>query len=924
MRYAGIIILLFLFLSGAAQAQKSSVSYVDRSFEKGIFLFLSGEAQEQKGSVSYVERSFEEELILSVRLKNYILSEGIIAYQHQTGVLLPLGEMMSALEFAIDVNPRTGIADGWFLRENRSFFLDAVKGELTILGEKQSYQKELVELHSDDIYVDSLLLSEWFPVDADVALSLSRVIISSREPLPLEERLEREKNQGRLGKGGQSKEIPLPPLFSPYSLFSTPGIDVYLLTGYQDTNGGKSYDGSYNLFFAGDLLYMTGNIFVAGSKEDALGSLRMTLERKDSNGGLTPLGLSEITIGDVFTPSIPLMVNSKSGRGVRLTNFPMEAIREFDRITLRDDLPIGWEVELYRNDSLIDAQTTPDENGRYEFENVSLLFGKNVLKLMFYGPQGQRREEVHTYNVGNGATPRGKHFFSLAVNQQDKDVFNSINENSGAIADPDDGKLRGVFEYQTGLTKRISLKADVSSVYLDGQRENFTRLGLLTSVFGAFTEVNAVSLIGGGHAAEIATQFDFLGLNTNIFHEHFFPGFFSEEIQSGNDPVRDRTKLSFNGAFSLLVLPRLSYGLDLGYEKRESGEALLDFSNRLSGSIKGVSFTNNLTGQKALNTTSDSDLQLSGAFLLNTSDVFDIETLSLRGSMNYTIEPEQEFTSVSLTSDYDLNEDTGVRFGVNLQIAGEKAVNYSAGLNRDFDAFAVSVDSSYNDHGDFSIFMALNFSFDLKSKGEMSHFSRDKGAGEGVVLSRIFLDNNSNRIFDEGDEPVEGAQLNIGGRSSEEESSEGGFVRVGNLSAHRPVNVSLDARSLPDPYWISTVEGNQIIPRPGKVTRMNFPVSTTGEIDGTVYMGAGGKLKEIASVRIQLLDEKGGVIRTEKTAFDGFYLFLNVLPGKYTLRIEPEQLNKLGILAPGNLTAEIEKDGSILNGFDFYLAEPKS
>ncbi|MCK5493688.1 MAG: hypothetical protein KAJ14_11320, partial [Candidatus Omnitrophica bacterium] len=63
--------------------------------------------------------------------------------------------------------------------------------------------------------------------------------------------------------------------------------------------------------------------------------------------------------------------------------------------------------------------------------------------------------------------------------------------------------------------------------------------------------------------------------------------------------------------------------------------------------------------------------------------------------------------------------------------------------------------------------------------------------------------------------------------------------------------------------------------------------------------------------------------KTEKTAFDGFYVFLDVLPGKYTLRIEPEQLNKLGIRSPKELNIKIGKEGSILNGLDFYLSEPK-
>ena len=370
-------------------------------------------------------------------------------------------------------------------------------------------------------------------------------------------------------------------------------------------------------------------------------------------------------------------------------------------------------------------------------------------------------------------------------------------------------------------------------------------------------------------------------------------------------------------------LPRLSYGLNVGHEKRESGEALLNFGNRISSNIKGINFTNNLTGQKSLNTTTNSNLQLSGDFLLNTYDVFNIETLSLRGSTNYTLRPQKELTGVSLTSDYDINEDTGVRFGVNLQLGDEKVTNYSTGFNKDFDAFTVSVGSSYSDHGDFSIFTTLNFSFDPKVRGKTPCFYHDKSAGEGAVLSRVFLDNNVNHIFDEGDEPIEGAKLNIGKRSSKEESGEYGFVRVGNLSAYRPVNISLDERSLPDPYWTAIRKGNQIVPRPGKITKIDFPISTTGEIDGTVYMGTTEKLKKIARVKIQLLNKDRKIVKTEKTAFDGFYVFLDVLPGKYTLRIEPEQLNKLGIRSPKELNIKIGKEGSILNGLDFYLSEPK-
>ena len=93
----------------------------------------------------------------------------------------------------------------------------------------------------------------------------------------------------------------------------------------------------------------------------------------------------------------------------------------------------------------------------------------------------------------------------------------------------------------------------------------------------------------------------------------------------------------------------------------------------------------------------------------------------------------------------------------------------------------------------------------------------------------------------------------------------------------------------------------------------------TGEIDGTVYMDSIDDIKEISNVIVELLNQKGEVLKTEKTAFDGFYLFLNVLPGEYSVRISPKQLEKFGVESLGEQSAEIENDGTIINGADFYL-----
>lgn len=872
----------------------------------------------------YVERSFDEELILSVNLKHYTLNDGLIAYQHQTGVLLPLGEMASSFEFPILVNTKKGIAEGWFLRENRTFYLDVLNGELKISGREVKYDKNLIELHHEDIYIDSSLLAEWFPLKAEVDLPLSMVKITTLEPLPLEEKLARQVAQSKIGQTTNYEEKPLPALDVPYSAFYMPSADVSMNFDYTKNNGSSaSTDGSYNVNMSGDMLFMSSNLAFSGNEERAINNMRLTLERKSTENDITPLNLSEVTIGDVYSPSINLMTSGRSGRGITFSNFPVESVREFDRITLRGDLQTGWEVELYHNDSLIDAITTPDEDNRYEFKDISLLFGPNVLKLVFYGPQGQRHEEIKSYNVGSDAISPGEHYFSVSINQDDEDIFESINNYGSTSSDEDKGTVRGVIEYSTGLTTRISAEAALASVSIDGKREHLVKTGLLSTFFGSLSRFNVVKLLDGGEAFEFSSQFQISEIRFNISHEMYGDDFYSEDIDgTSSNRTESITKLSANGNIpEFSIFPRLSYGFNVDQTKKANGEKDIEFQNRLSGTINRVNFTNNLTATKYVDYSTNQDTPISGDFLVNTSNLFDIDSLSIRGSIDYDIKPESAFNSVSLTSDYTLDDTTGLRFGITKQLTSDETTTFTTGINKDFQAFALSADSSYADNGDFSIGLSVSFSVDTKGNGDTPSVYREKISDNGAILSRVFLDKNGDGIFNEGDEPIENAALKLGRRTSTETTDENGFVKVSSLSTYKGINVALDTASLEDPYWMPTVEGNYIIPRPGSVSRIDFPVSTTGEIDGTAFfMDETNKLKEISNVEIQLLNNKGEVVRTEKTAFDGFYLFVNVLPGEYILRIDPEQVKRLGLEGQKDQVVKIESDGSVINGIDFYLS----
>ena len=68
-----------------------------------------------------------------------------------------------------------------------------------------------------------------------------------------------------------------------------------------------------------------------------------------------------------------------------------------------------------------------------------------------------------------------------------------------------------------------------------------------------------------------------------------------------------------------------------------------------------------------------------------------------------------------------------------------------------------------------------------------------------------------------------------------------------------------------------------------------------------------------------MLDAEGNVVRELRSAFDGFYLMEFVPPGAYSLRINPDQLTKLGLVTEGARRATIDGDGTVISGQDFVL-----
>jgi len=608
-------------------------------------------------------------------------------------------------------------------------------------------------------------------------------------------------------------------------------------------------------------------------------------------------------------------VAERSGAGFKISNFPLSKETEFDRINLRGILQIGWEVELYRNEVLLDVRSEPNEDGRYEFLDVSLLFGSNIIRLIFYGPQGQRREEIQRYNVGADQAPPGKTYFRFSTALQDKKLFDVDNKISN---NEDDGEPRYIAEFQHGINRLLSLTGNFVSLQLDEERHYYGTLGLRTGIFGALSrfDVTRNEDDGTGLEAAILTRFS----NSSLFLEHTrFYDFESERERNSGDPVLHRSNIRLESAIpSIGFMSRIPWSITADHERKESGAETIELKNRLSIYAAGISASNTLNWAETSGpdietvTHSSGSLQLSGRLM----------DIRLRGSLRYLLQPESKLSSASITGDYWWNPDFSTRLGVTEKLDGESFTAINAGLNRRFESFAIGIDGSYDDSGVYSIGSSLTFSLGREPRTGNWMASSERMASTGMVSAMVYIDVNGNQIFDTGDKPLQGVKFNHG--TKDQKTNEDGVALLTGLSRTRPTNIILDIPSLEDPFLIPMRKGYEIIARPGRPIMLSFPIASTGEIDGNVFLVSGDNEKLVSNVVLQLVNADKKVVLETKSEYDGFYLFQMVPMGRYWLRVAPDQIERLGLNPVKPRKIIIKESDAFKLGVDLILEQKAS
>ena len=859
----------------------------------------------------WAERPDDELFVFGLRLDRYVLSDGLIVFYDGEEAFAPLGAVAALLEFPISVDPRAGTAKGWFLDEDRTFRLDLAGPSVEIAGRGHRLDPEDVERHPDDIYVSLRELQRWFPVVLELQFENLAIQVRGLEPLPLQERIAREERRRNLRHGTAQHDGDV--IGPEERWIDWPFVDTSIeLSGRRQT---EEYHGrgSFTTTVAGIVAGLDSEATAIADSDQKVPNIRVRAGRRSLDGGLLgPLDAREYALGDVTTPDLPLVADNTVGRGLEVSSFDLDRLEQTNQVTLRGELPLGWEVEVYRNGELIDFQVDSDTNdGRYEFASLATVSGLNEFRLVFYGPQGQRRELVENYFVTPEFAEPGRTDFRFAANQRNRDLIDL--DPDARSQQPDDGKGRVVFQLEHGLSETFSLGAGVASLSVDGERHNYGSVNLQGSVFGALAQLDAAVEDNGGLAlgGRVQTR---IGDWSFFGEQSFYEEFHSEQTDntSVSGHLSSRSSLRLNGHLPDFGLGRQPLTASVSHDISENGDWQTDIFGRLSAFVRPLNLALSTNTRLRRDRDRDSDARLLVSTLMG--------DFRLRGEVAMNLAPEAGFDQVLLNADWRIDEDIGARFGIRHQGGDYELTSATVGVNYQFEHVAVGLNVDGDSEGDYSARLGISFSLGRDPRDGRIAMHARPFARRGAVSAQVFLDRDNDGVFD-ADEPVipnagfSGPRLPRNLRTGED----GGAFIVG-LEPYREIEIGLNEGTLEDPFWVSGRHPVRTVTRPGSATTLLFPVIETGEIDGTVMVGRPGdqRLRPGASLKVILTDLAGNVVAQTATAYDGYYFLERIPYGRYRLMLDPEQLETLGYVVDLPREISVGAEEPFVIGQDFF------
>ncbi|MDD2380221.1 MAG: hypothetical protein PHV35_00830 [Mariniphaga sp.] len=147
-------------------------------------------------------------------------------------------------------------------------------------------------------------------------------------------------------------------------------------------------------------------------------------------------------------------------------------------------------------------------------------------------------------------------------------------------------------------------------------------------------------------------------------------------------------------------------------------------------------------------------------------------------------------------------------------------------------------------------------------------------------------------------------------------------LRLHQLQSYYRYNMSVNRNAIADPTLVPLKDDFSFVADPNQYKRIEIPFYRGGIIEGAVTVERDGKQYGQGGLRLLLraVDEK--YQKTIRTFSDGSFYAMDIPPGKYSLEIDPAQLEFLSVTSrPYQLQFEVKArpDGDYVEGLQILL-----
>lgn len=912
---AGLLVAAFFYLPSAASAETAPpdraallgmahqlVESVDYNFERADDYLDKIHGRENMKAIPD-----GEVLLLQINVggrKGLTFDQAVLGIKRGDDVMVSLFDFVSVAQFAIDVKPREGIAEGWYIRASKTFRLDAKAGTIIADGRTYNLGEGDIEVEESDILVRSAVLAKVFQFQSNISLRYQRLDIQSDQKWPAIEKLERLRRR----KNERLPPPALPRQEEPYRMAGIPNADVTLNYDFSREGEGREIQRtrSHNVVMAGDMAGHTLQAVAAGDQLHALQSFSASMKKEsDKPELLGRLKAREYEFGDISGTTVPGAIGKRSGVGFRVTNRDPYVTTD-ETTVIEGDIPPGWDVELHRGSQYLDVITGAER--KYRFEDVRLSGGENKFRVVKFGPLGEMEEEEITIYSTPKALKDTPMLYDMSINASDTVLWTRKSADSHDQYTP---IIAGTVERR--LSQETSVKAGVATSQQEGQQKAYFHGGAATYLGETILNAGVTADFNGALQATATARRRILGQDMSL--GALFTG--DNYGVVGNESTPSTYTFDFMTRGGLPEIFDYSLGTySFNTEYTEDADQVIRQTSVLSLSqrIGGMSLNNKLNHTRR--ETPDSESQdLRGQTSLSGM----LWGARWRVSSLYELDPETYVDKYFL----DLSRRLDKEWQAQVSIGNTPESDFTEGQAKliwNDENITLSPGIGYDTDNNFSAFVTANFGLAYDPHSGQIEVSGKKITDKAGISGFVYLDRDGDNTFSEGDEPIQDALVEALHSNRNGSTDDKGEVFIADIPDNVLTDVRLSEYSLFDPLMVAGTPGVSILPRSGHTARVEFPVHNGGELDGNVYIRMNdGKDRSAKNLRIHLHDMSGALVQTATVSFDGFYLFQKIHPGDYWLNVDPRDAQNQGLIRPLPQKLSFGYEGTVIYGHKIFL-----